>query len=92
MREPEIVPEVVRKAFKFAQAEKPAAFIDSLRMWQICLGTSRIARQSPQMPEAPRGKARQVAELISTAENPVIIAGNGVIRHNAGDELVNFRR
>ena len=29
IREPEIVPEIVRKAFKFAQAEKPgAAFID----------------------------------------------------------------
>lgn len=93
IREPEIVPEVVRKAFKFAQAEKPgAAFIDfPENVGDMSAGNIvPLKVQSPLMPEAPRGKCRDVAEMISASQNPVIIAGNGVIRHAASDALVEF--
>ena len=93
IREPEIVPEVVRKAFKFAQAEKPgAAFID----FPENIGDMEIDEmpplrvQSPLAPQAPKGKCRQVAEMITKAKNPIIIAGNGVIRHGASEALVEF--
>ena len=46
--------------------------------------------QSPMPPEAAKGKCRQVAKLITEAKNPIIIAGNGIIRHQASDELVAF--
>jgi len=93
IREPEIVPEVVRKAFKFAQAEKPgAAFIDFPEnigdMETENMEPLRV--QSAATPVAPAGKARQVAELISKAKNPIIIAGNGIIRHGASEALVEF--
>ncbi|MEO0327105.1 MAG: acetolactate synthase large subunit [Pseudomonadota bacterium] len=93
IREPEIVPEIIRKAFKFAQAEKPgAAFIDfPENVADMDVGDAvPLKVQSPQMPEAPRGKCAQVAEVISKAKNPVIIAGNGIIRHKAEDALINF--
>ena len=93
IREPEIVPEIVRKAFKFAQAEKPgAAFIDfPENVADMQVGTAVPLRvQSPVMPHAARGKARKVAEMISDSKNPVIIAGNGIIRQNASDALVEF--
>ncbi|MEL7429715.1 MAG: acetolactate synthase large subunit [Pseudomonadota bacterium] len=93
IREPEIVPEVVRKAFKFAQAEKPgAAFIDFPEnvAGMSCGDVVPLRVQSPVPPEAARGKCKQAAEIISACKNPVIIAGNGVIRHNASDELIEF--
>ncbi len=93
IREPEIVPEIVRKAFKFAQAEKPgAAFIDfPENVGDMQTGSAKPLKvQSPLMSEAARGKCRQVAETISKSKNPVIIAGNGIIRHNASEALVEF--
>ena len=93
IREPEIVPEIVRKAFKFAQAEKPgAAFIDfpeNIADMEI-EDMEPLRVQSAVTPVAPAGKARQVAEMISKAKNPIIIAGNGIIRHGASDALVEF--
>ncbi|MEM7214355.1 MAG: acetolactate synthase large subunit [Pseudomonadota bacterium] len=93
IREPEIVPEVVRKAFKFAQAEKPgAAFIDfPENVADMSVGSAvPLKVQSPLMSEAARGKCRQVAEKISDSSNPVIIAGNGIIRHAASKALIEF--
>lgn len=91
--EPEIVPEIVRKAFKFAEAEKPgASFIDfpeNIAEMEIeYIEPLRV--QSPAASVAPIGTAAQVVELLNTAKNPVVIAGNGVIRFDACDELVKF--
>ncbi|WP_240514056.1 acetolactate synthase large subunit [Paramylibacter kogurei] len=91
--EPEIVPEVVRKAFKNAQAEKPgAAFIDFPEnvadMEHEYIEPLKV--QSPQHPVAPLGSAKRVLKALSEAKNPVIIAGNGVIRFDACDELLAF--
>jgi len=93
IREPEIVPEVVRKAFKFAQAEKPgASFIDFPENIAECEidATEPLRVQSPLAPQAPKGKCAEVAAMISKAKNPIIIAGNGVIRHNASEAIVSF--
>ncbi len=93
IREPEIVPEIVRKAFKFAQAEKPgAAFIDfpeNIAEMEI-EPMEPLRVQQPVAPTAARGKCAQVAEMIEKAKNPIIIAGNGLIRYDACDELVKF--
>lgn len=93
IREPEIVPEIVRKAFKFAQAEKPgAAFIDFPEnigdMEVEDLTPLRV--QSPVPPTAASGKCSQVAAIISKSKKPIIIAGNGVVRNGACDELVEM--
>jgi len=93
IREPEIVPEVIRKAFKFAQAEKPgASFIDfpeNVAETEV-EDITPLMVQSPLAPQAPKGKCSEVAMMISKAKNPIIIAGNGVIRHNASEALVSF--
>ena len=93
IREPEIVPEIVRKAFKFAQTEKPgAAFVDfPENVAEMEIEDMKPLRvQQPVPPQAAAGKCRQVAQLIDAAENPIIIAGNGIIRHNACDALVKL--
>jgi acetolactate synthase-1/2/3 large subunit len=42
------------------------------------------------VPEPPAGKVEAAALLISKATNPVILAGNGVVRSNASRQLCEF--
>ncbi len=91
--DPENCPEIVRKAFEQAQTERPgAAFIelpeDIARMEMAPM--EPLPAQRPTLPQAPEEKIRQAADLISEAGYPVIIAGNGVIRSGACDQLVQF--
>ena len=94
IREPETVPEVIRKAFKFAEAEKPgAAFIDfpeNVADMIVPDNLPPLKVQSAMPSIAPAGKSIQVLEALNSARHPVIIAGNGVIRYNASEELVRF--
>lgn len=96
IREPEIIPEIVRKAFKTAQTEKPGcSFID----FPENIAGAKIADdvfaeplkvQSPTPPTAPDDKCAQVAEMISKAQSPLVMVGNGVIRGRASEALVDF--
>jgi acetolactate synthase-1/2/3 large subunit len=91
--EPEIVPEVVRKAFKVAQTEKPgASFIEVpeniARM--AADGLVPLKVQAAATPRAPQAKVEQIARLIDAANAPVVLVGNGVIRQRASDAVVAF--
>ena len=90
--EPEIVPEVVRKAFKVAQTEKPGgAFIDfPENVAEAKVEGRPIEVQKAYTSVAPDFKIEQAAKLISDAKAPVILAGNGVVRQGAAAELVRF--
>jgi acetolactate synthase I/II/III large subunit len=89
---PEIVPEVVRKAFKVAQTEKPgASFIDfPENIAEMPVDKKPITVQTAYTSVAPDHKIDQAAKIISAAKFPVILAGNGVIRQGAADSLVTF--
>lgn len=93
IREPEIVPEVVRRAFKQAEAEKPgAAFIDlpeNIAGMEV-EGKAPLTVQRPSPPVPPPEKVKQAAEIISRARYPLVMAGNGVIRGRCSAELVAF--
>lgn len=90
--EPEIVPEIVRKAFKVAQTEKPgAAFIDfPENVAAMTVEETPIKVQTAYTSVAPEHKLEEAARLISNAKSPIILAGNGVIRQRASDALVTF--
>lgn len=89
---PDIIPEVIRKAFKVAQMEKPGcSFIDfPENIAEMPINKKPLKRQSPSLPAPNTEKARQAADIISNAQHPVIIAGNGVIRAKATNALVEF--
>ena len=89
---PDIVPEVVRKAFKVAQTEKPGAtFIDfPENIAEMPVDKKPIIVQTAYTSVAPDHKIDQAAKIISAAKFPVILAGNGVIRQGAADSLVTF--
>lgn len=93
VREPEIVPEVVRKAFKVAEAEKPGcSFIDFPENIAKADAGDKLPLkvQSAEPPVPPAEKMQQAANIISKARFPLIMAGNGVIRVDAAAQLVEF--
>jgi len=93
IREPEIVGEIVRKAFKAAEAEKPGgSFIDfpeNIAAMEV-EGKSPLKVQSAKPPVPPLDKIAQAAEIISNARYPLVMAGNGVVRARADAALVAF--
>ena len=93
IREPEIIPEVVRKAFKVAEAEKPGLSFLSLpeNVAEMEVeGKEPLTVQRAAEPYPPPHKVKQAADIISTARSPIILAGNGVIRGGASSALVEF--
>lgn len=94
IREPEVVPEIVRKAFKDAQAEKPGgafiSFPENVAASAVSEDKRPLKVQGPASPHPPRSKIEQAAEFISNAQFPLIMAGNGVIRGRASENLVRF--
>jgi acetolactate synthase-1/2/3 large subunit len=90
--DPGITAEIVRKAFKVAQTEKPgAAFIDfPENIAEMKVDKQPIPVQTSYNPVPPDAKIEYAARLISEARAPVILAGNGVIRQGAADSLVSF--
>jgi acetolactate synthase I/II/III large subunit len=89
---PEIVPEVVRKAFKVAESEKPGGTHLELPEDVMArpLDASPLARHAPVQPEPGAAELERAAEIIAAAENPVALAGNGAIRAHAGEALRAF--
>ncbi|MFQ5668894.1 MAG: acetolactate synthase large subunit [Acidobacteriota bacterium] len=88
-----IIPEVVRKAFKQSEAEKPgASFIDLPE--NIARANVEqeepLTRQSAMPPQPPGDKVKEAAAIISRAQYPIIMAGNGVIRAGASESLRRF--
>ncbi|PYM60850.1 MAG: acetolactate synthase large subunit, partial [Candidatus Rokuibacteriota bacterium] len=84
-----VIPEVIRKAFKIAQEEKPGACHVELpedvaqeAAEGAPLRTERARRPSPDRPSLARA-----ADIVNSAARPLILAGNGVIRGHAAAEL-----
>ena len=90
--EPEIIPEVVRKAFKQAQREKPgASFIElpeNIAAMEVDERPLPFVKSHRPMPSPAR--VEEVARLISEAKSPIILAGHGVVRSGACEKLAEF--
>src|SRR6201995_4221069 len=89
---PEIVPEVVRKAFKVAESEKPGSTHLELPedVMMRPLDASPLPRPAPVPPEPGMRELQRATEVIMAAENPIILAGNGAIRTHASRALRAF--
>ncbi|HVG37164.1 MAG TPA: acetolactate synthase large subunit, partial [Thermoplasmata archaeon] len=91
---PDVVPEIVRKAFKLAEAEKPGS--THIELPENVAGDEAEPHQKP-LPREPvsaptpaRASVEQAALLIEKAKKPIILAGNGVIRNGSSTELTEF--
>jgi acetolactate synthase-1/2/3 large subunit len=91
---PEIIPEVVRKAFKVAESEKPGATHLELPEDVMAeeLDATPLPRRRPVLPEPGARELLKAADVIRSALNPVVLAGNGVVRAGAAPALREFAR
>ena len=91
---PEIIPEVVRKAFKVAESEKPGATHIELPEDVLAAEVSAVplGRRRPVLPEPGARELLNAADVIRSALKPVVLAGNGVVRAGAAPALREFAR
>ncbi len=89
---PEIVPEVVRKAFAVAESEKPGA--THLELPEDVMArefdASPLPRHTPVKSEPGARELQQAADVICNAEHVVALAGAGAVRTRAGAALRSF--
>jgi acetolactate synthase-1/2/3 large subunit len=91
---PHIIPEVVRKAFKVAESEKPGATHIELPEDVMAdeVEGSPLPRRKPVLSEPSARELLKAADIVRGALNPVALAGNGVIRAGAAAALREFTR
>jgi acetolactate synthase I/II/III large subunit len=89
---PEIIPEVVRKAFAVAESEKPGATHLELPedVMQRPLDAAPLPRHAPVQPEPGGKELQRAADMIDAARNPLALAGNGAIRGHGARALRAF--
>jgi acetolactate synthase I/II/III large subunit len=90
----DVIPEAVRKAFKVAETEKPGAchleLPEDVAEETAADSATLLSTERPRRPSPDRLALRRAAELIDRARNPLIFAGNGVIRGKASLALREF--
>src|SRR5262249_27893725 len=89
---PAAVPETVRRAFKTAQTERPGATY--LAVPQDVEASAAPEGAVPLHPDRVRAEEpspaqlRRAADVLSAARSPIVLAGHGAARDNAGPALV----
>ena len=89
---PSITPELVRKAFKRAQSEKPGAVHIDLpeNIAAMPVEGNPLRKDNIEKTFASFASIRAAAAAISQAVNPIILVGNGAIRDRASDAVTQF--
>ncbi len=89
---PSITPEVIRKAFKVAQSEKPGATHIDLpeNIAAMPVDGNPLSKDNQEKVYAAYKTLNAAAIAISKAKNPLILAGNGAIRAGASEALTEF--
>lgn len=89
---PSITPEIVRKAFKIAQSEKPGAVHIDVPENIAAMEVEGIPLNKDDREKIYGGfqSINKAAVAISKAINPLILVGNGAIRANSSAALTEF--
>ena len=89
---PSITPEIIRKAFKLAQTEKPGAVHIDLpeNIAAMPVEGQPLKRDKKEKSFAAYQGINEAAVAISKASHPLILVGNGAIRAQASEALTEF--
>ena len=89
---PGAAPEMVRKAFKLAQTERPGAVYLAVPedVEKAPAEGAPLDVNVPRADEPSAGQIERAAQILRRAENPVVLAGHGAARAGATDALVRF--
>src|SRR5207344_2049199 len=91
VEQPAAVPEIVRKAFRVAQLEKPGPthieLPENLAAQLVADDLRPIEPTRTYVPEPTDEAIAHAARLLAGSSRPLILAGNGVLRQNAAQAL-----
>jgi len=92
IRHPSAVPEIVRKAVRLARGEKPGACHIELPedVAKLETGGQPMQPHRYRRPVADPGQIDTAFAMLRAAKRPVILVGNGCVRHDASRELRRF--
>jgi acetolactate synthase-1/2/3 large subunit len=83
------IPEMIRKAFKVAEQEKPGVSVLELPedIAKQDAVKAPLRRHTSRRPAADYKVVRAAVDAIAAAKNPIILSGNGAIRKRAAKQL-----
>ncbi|MGH2595944.1 MAG: acetolactate synthase large subunit [Actinomycetota bacterium] len=89
---PDAAPEMIRKAFKQAQTERPGATFIILPedVAELAAEGEPLTVNVPRDPAPSEDQVHRAAHVLETAVHPVVLAGPGVERDGAMDALIRF--
>ena len=89
---PGAVPEMIRKAFKLAQTERPGAVYLAIPedVEEAPAQGEPLPVNVPRPDEPSRGQVERAAALLRAAASPIVLAGHGAARAGAGPALRRF--
>ena len=91
---PAAVPEMVRKAFKLAQTERPGAVYlavpEDVEAMAAPPGLGPLELNLPRPEEPSPTQITRAATVLTDAQRPIVLAGHGAARAEAGDALRRF--
>ncbi|MFC7586409.1 acetolactate synthase large subunit [Nonomuraea antimicrobica] len=89
----EALPELIRKAFKTAQTERPGAVYlaipEDVESAPLPDGLRPLPVNVPR-PQDPSSQIARAADVLATARRPIVLAGHGATRAGASHALVRF--
>jgi acetolactate synthase I/II/III large subunit len=91
---PGSVPEMVRKAFKLAQTERPGAVYlavpEDVEAADAPTETAPLRINVPRPDDPSAAQLERAAEILRSARNPVVLAGHGAARAGASGAVRRF--
>jgi acetolactate synthase-1/2/3 large subunit len=91
---PGAVPEMVRKAFKLAQAERPGAVYlavpEDVEEAAAPSGAGPLPVNVPRPDDPSVAQIERAAAILREARNPVLLAGHGAARADASAAVISF--
>src|SRR3984893_9810263 len=91
---PGAVPEMVRKAFKLAQTERPGAVYlavpEDIEAMPAPAGLAPLNVNTPRPDEPSRSQIERAAAVLDGARRPIVLAGHGATRAGAAGALLRF--
>ena len=91
---PEAIPEMVRKAFKLAQTERPGAVYlavpEDVEQLPVPGDAAPLAINVVYDMAPSASQVKRSAEVLKSAKSPIVLAGHGAARNGASDALVRF--
>jgi acetolactate synthase-1/2/3 large subunit len=92
LRAAENIPSLVRRAFQLASEERPGPVHLELPedTMKVKVQGEPLRHSKPHRPDLDRASLKKVREMISSSKRPLILAGPGVFRADAGASLRKF--